>query len=106
MGIMRADDRRRARMPLFPKRIALIGTAAALAVAAPIAAQMNLSKPGAPDSSRVTGGTYAVDHYHTMVGWRVDHMGITPYFGMFGEVTGTLVLDPKNPPAAKFDVTI
>jgi polyisoprenoid-binding protein YceI len=93
-------------MPVFPKRVVLIGTAAALALAAPIAAQMNMPKPGAPDPSRVTAGTYTVDHYHTMVGWRVDHMGITPYFGMFGEVTGTLVLDPKNLAAAKVDVTI
>jgi polyisoprenoid-binding protein YceI len=93
-------------MPRSPKGIALIGTVAALALAAPIAAQMNLPKPGSPDPSRVTGGTYTVDHYHTMVGWRVDHMGITPYFGMFGEVTGTLALDPRNPAAAKVDVTI
>jgi polyisoprenoid-binding protein YceI len=93
-------------MPAFPKRIALIGSAAALALAAPLAAQMNFPKPGAPDPSRVSGGTYTVDHYHTMVGWRVDHMGITPYFGMFGDVAGTLVLDPKNLAAAKVDVTV
>jgi polyisoprenoid-binding protein YceI len=92
-------------MPVFPKPV-LIGVAAALALAAPLAAQMNMPKPGARDASRITGGTYAVDHYHTMVGWRVDHMGITPYFGMFGDVTGTLVLDPKNPAAAKVDISI
>jgi polyisoprenoid-binding protein YceI len=93
-------------MPRFTKGRAAALAAATLALAAPLAAQMNLPKPGARDASRVTGGTYTVDHYHTMVGWRVDHMGITPYFGMFGEVTGTLVLDPRNPGAAKVDVTI
>ncbi len=61
---------------------------------------------GARDASRVTAGSYTADPYHTMVGWRVDHMGITPYFGQFGEVTGTLQLDPKNVAATKVDITI
>lgn len=93
-------------MPVFAKRPALALVAATIALAAPSAAQMNMPKPGARDAARITGGTYTVDHHHTMVGWRVDHMGITPYFGMFGDVTGTLVLDPKNPAAAKVDITI
>jgi polyisoprenoid-binding protein YceI len=54
----------------------------------------------------VTGGTYTVDPGHTLVVWTLDHFGISPYTGIFGEVTGTLVLDPKKPNAAKVDVTI
>jgi polyisoprenoid-binding protein YceI len=41
-----------------------------------------------------------------LVQWSVDHLGFSPYFGIFGGVTGTLELDPKNPAAAKVDVTI
>jgi polyisoprenoid-binding protein YceI len=96
-------------MTVSRKRIGLIGGAAALAarlaVAAPLTAQMP-EKPGARDASRITGGTYAVDHEHTLVRWRLDHLGITPYFGLFGQITGSLTLDPKNPAAAKVDVTI
>ena len=85
--------------------VALAGTALlAAGIAAPsIAQQMDLGKP---DVTRITGGTYKVDNEHTMVRWEVDHLGITPYFGIFGQPTGTLVLDPKNVAAAKVDITI
>jgi polyisoprenoid-binding protein YceI len=78
--------------------------AATLAVGA--SAQMPTEKPGAMDPARVTGGTYEADPNHTLVGWRVDHLGFSDYFGLFGDVTGTLALDPANLSAAKVDVTI
>lgn len=92
-------------MRVSSKRLGLIGLAAALACAAPLVAQQAMQL-GTRDATRVSGGTYKVDHNHTMVRWEVDHLGITPYFGIFGDVTGTLTLDPKNPRAAKVDITI
>lgn len=92
-------------MQKFTKRLVLIGGAAVLAVTAPLAAQMG-QKPGARDAARITSGNYTVDHEHTLVRWRVDHLGVTPYFGLFGQITGSLTLDPKNPAAAKVDVAI
>lgn len=87
--------------------MAATGLAAALACTAPLIAQNAApQKPGAHDPARVTAGNYTVDSNHTMVRWEVDHLGITPYFGIFGDVTGTLALDPKNPSAAKVDITI
>jgi polyisoprenoid-binding protein YceI len=65
-----------------------------------------IAQPGKPDPAAVTGGDYTVDAGHTLVKWEVDHLGFTPYFGLFGSITGTLTLDPKNPSAAKVDVTI
>lgn len=62
--------------------------------------------PGQPNKTLVTGGTYTVDSAHTLVGWRVDHLGFNDYFGIFGDATGTLTIDPKNPAAAKVDITI
>jgi len=93
-------------MPLFRKNIKLIGAAVALAITVPLAAQMAPEKPGARDAARITGGAYTVDNEHTLVRWRLDHLGVTPYFGLFGQITGTLNLDPANPAAAKVDVTI
>ena len=93
-------------MPNSLRRSLIAGLAAAIAVATPLIAQQAMEKPGARDASRVTAGSYTADPYHTMVGWRVDHMGITPYFGQFGEVTGTLRLDPRNVAATKVDITI
>ncbi len=75
-----------------------------LLVAAPLAAQMAV--PGSKNPAAITGGTYTVDPAHTLIGWRVDHMGFNDYFGIFGSSTGTLTLDPKKPNAAKVDITI
>jgi polyisoprenoid-binding protein YceI len=77
-----------------------------LLATAPLIAQMPTSPPGAPDAKRVTAGNYKTDPRHTLIGWRVDHLGFNDYFGIFGDVAGTLSLDPKNPAAAKVDVTI
>lgn len=65
-----------------------------------------IAQPGKPDPAAVTGGSYTVDTGHTLVKWELDHLGFSPYFGLFGDITGTLQLDPKNPNAAKVDVTI
>ncbi len=75
-------------------------------VATPIVLAQGAGAPGAPDKSRVTAGTYAADAGHTMVVWEVDHLGFSKYTGIFGDVTGTLVIDPKNLAAARVDVTI
>lgn len=78
-----------------------MGSYAALnAQAAPMQA------PGRLDPARVTAGRYTVDAGHTLVGWRVDHLGINDYFGIFGDVAGTLDLDPRNFASTKLDVTI
>jgi polyisoprenoid-binding protein YceI len=84
--------------------IPAVALAAALAFTLPLGAQMKA--PGTRDATLITGGTYKADAGHTMVVWTVDHLGFTPYSGIFGDVTGSLTLDPKNPGAAKVDVTI
>lgn len=77
-----------------------------LAAAGPLVAQSTPQVPGAKDASRITGGTYQADPAHSLVQWDVTHFGFNPYYGLFGDVSGTLQLDPKNPAAAKVDVTI
>jgi polyisoprenoid-binding protein YceI len=77
-----------------------------LLIAAPLIGQGAPTKPGAKDPARVTAGTYKTDPAHTLIGWRVDHLGFNDYFGIFGDVTGTLTLDPKKPNASKVDITI
>lgn len=84
----------------------VLALAASVALAAPILAQQAMQKPGSANPAAVSGGTYQADPNHTLVIWTVDHLGFTPYTGIFGSVTGSLTLDPKNPAAAKVDVTI
>lgn len=88
------------------RRIAPFAALALAILAVPAVIAQSPGAPGAPDKSRVTGGTYAADVNHTMVVWQVDHLGFSNYTGIFGDVSGTLVLDPKNPAASKVDVTI
>ncbi len=85
------------------RRIALI--ALPFLVATPLVAQQ-MAKPGSKSTAAITGGTYTVDSAHTLIGWRVDHLGFNDYFGIFGDATGTLTLDPKKPNFAKVDITI
>jgi polyisoprenoid-binding protein YceI len=87
-------------------RIRTLALAAVFAVATPAIAYQAAQVPGAKDPARVAAGTYAVDPSHTLVGWRVSHFGFNDYFGIFGDATGTLTLDPKNPAAAKVDITL
>src|SRR4051812_21099032 len=93
-------------MRLTPKFTAILLAATAAVTAPIIAQQMPTTPPGAKNPAAVTGGAYTVDPGHTLVTWTVDHMGLTPYTGIFGDATGTLTLDSKNPGAAKVDVTI
>ena len=78
---------------------ASLGTQAVLAQAAP-------EIPGTLDPSRITGGTYTADPSHSLVGFEVDHFGFNEYFGIFGDVAGTLELDPASTESAQVDVTI
>lgn len=91
-------------------RPVVIAALATAAIAAPVIAQQATTAPaalpGTPDTSRVTAGSYAVDPSHTQVMWRVNHFGFNDYFGLFGDVTGTLRIDPANLQAAAVDITI
>jgi len=64
------------------------------------------AQPGAINVSAVEGGSYTADAAHSMVGWSVSHLGFNDYYGIFGDVAGSLTLDPANLSAAKVDVTI
>lgn len=90
-------------MKKYAVALALLGSAT-LAVTSISAQEAGI--PGAADVSRVTAGTYALDPSHTLVGWRVSHFGFNDYLGLFGDITGTMEIDPANVEAAKFDITI
>ena len=85
----------------------LLALAASGAVAiTSISAQEQAQIPGAVDVSRVTAGEYKLDPAHTLVQWSVSHFGFNDYFGLFGDIDGTMTLDPADIGATKFDITI
>ena len=78
----------------------------ALAATAPLLAQSTPEVPGQMDATRVVAGTYVADPSHSLIAWEVNHFGFSDYIGLFGDVAGTLTLDPANLSAASVDVTI
>lgn len=86
--------------------LAALGGAALLTVGALQAQDGPPALPGQMDTSVIEAGTYVTDAGHSLVGWRANHFGFNDYFGIFGDVEGTLELDPADPAAAKVDVII
>lgn len=90
-------------------RKTLLAVAAAAGVATlSVGALHAQGGPPAPalDPAAATSGTYAADASHSMVGWSVSHFGFNDYFGIFGDVAGTLVIDTANIANSTVDVTI
>jgi polyisoprenoid-binding protein YceI len=86
-------------------RLVFAAFAATVAIATPIVAQQ-VQLPGSKNTAAISGGSYTVDPGHTLVRWEVDHFGFTPYWGLFGGITGTAIFDKANPAASKVDITI
>jgi polyisoprenoid-binding protein YceI len=94
------------------KKLALAAAASVALVAGGIAAAPVLFAhgappvPGAADPARVTAGIYALDAGHTLVDWEVSHFGFNNYIGLFGNITGTMTMDPAKIEAATFAINI
>ena len=58
------------------------------------------------DGSKIQGGAYVVEPNHTRVMFSILHLGFTTFYGQFSKASGTLNLDPKNPAASTFDITV
>lgn len=85
---------------------ALVASTGGMLAAPAIFAQGAPQVPGQQDASRVTAGTYAADPGHSLIAFEVNHFGFNDYYGIFGDVAGSLEIDPANLDAAKVDVTI
>jgi len=89
------------------KRASCLLAGLSLAVALPAIAQnMPTTPPGAADLGRVAAGTYTVDPFHSQVAFTVNHLGFSYYHGIFGNLTGTMTIDPKAPTKAKVSIDI
>jgi polyisoprenoid-binding protein YceI len=86
--------------------LALVGAAGlSLAAVGTIHAQ-GAPQPGAIDVAAIEDGNYTADAGHSMVQWKLSHLGFNDYYGIFGDVAGTLTVNKANPSASKVDVTI
>lgn len=79
---------------------------APLAIGTAVIAQDAPALPGAVDPARVQAGTYIVDPAHTQVAFTVNHFGFNNYVGLFGNITGSLTIDPAQPEKASVSIEI
>ena len=86
--------------------VTLAGVTGGIAAAPAIFAQDASQLAGTKNSARVTAGTYTLDAAHTLVNWQVNHFGFNDYFGLFGNITGTMTMDPANIEAATFEIMV
>jgi len=56
--------------------------------------------------AEVQAGSFAVDSYHSQVGFTLSHMGFSNFTGRLSNVTGTLTLAGGDHAASKLSVTI
>lgn len=85
---------------------AALAATGVFAVPALVAQDAEPTTPGVVDTSRVSAGTYALDPSHTLVSWEVDHFGFNDYIGLFGDITGTMTIDPAAIEKTKFEIMI
>lgn len=90
----------------MPMKKTSLATALMLAIATPAAAQTAPEVPGKVDAARVVAGAYKLDTNHSQVVFSVNHFGFNVYHGLFGGLTGMLVLDPKDPTATMVAIDI
>lgn len=62
--------------------------------------------PGVADIKRIAPGRYVVDPQHSQVTFSVNHLGFSTYRGMFGGLTGSIVIDPRLPAKSKVSIDI
>ena len=59
-----------------------------------------------PSSEPIPSGKYTLDKPHASLLFRVNHLGFSSFTGRFTRYDAQLDFDPKNPGAARVDVTI
>lgn len=59
-----------------------------------------------PAAAMAAPVAYQLDPNHTSVMWRAKHMGYSTVTGKFTAISGTFVLDEKNPAASKVEAVL
>lgn len=83
----------------------LAGLGMATALPAP-AQKLPKRPPGTADTKRIAAGRYIVDPQHSQVTFSVNHLGFSTYRGMFGGLTGSIVINPRAPAKSKVSIDI
>ena len=81
-------------------------TALALATALFALGAVHAQESATTNPATIQSGAYAIEPYHTEVGFSVLHFGFSYYSGIFSKVSGDLTLDPNTLEASKLDLQV
>ncbi len=62
--------------------------------------------PDVPEWVRGSAFNYEIDSLHSSVAWELDYLGLAPFSGEFGEVTGAVSFDAESPENTKIHVSV
>jgi polyisoprenoid-binding protein YceI len=79
---------------------------ATLAAVATLACALYAHAEVSTDPSAAPAGRYKVSPGHTQVVFAIMHMGLSPYYGRFGTVSGTLDFNPQAPEKSAVNIAI
>jgi len=51
-------------------------------------------------------GSYAIDPVHSSAVFQAKHFGVSNFYGVFTEMSGTIVYDPEKPEASSIEIEI
>lgn len=60
-----------------------------------------------PQPAPQTGGeTFLLDTVHSSAVFKIQHMGVSNFYGRFNDIEGTYMIDASNPANSRFDVRV
>jgi polyisoprenoid-binding protein YceI len=63
-------------------------------------------EPASAAATRAAANSFKIDSVHSSVVYRIRHLGVSNFYGRFGNKSGTFTLDPASPETASINVTI
>ncbi len=79
--------------------------AGVVAIGAGITA-MSMNPQSASASEATAANAFAVDSVHSMVVFRIKHMGVSYVYGRFNNPTGTFNVNPDDPASSFIDISV
>ena len=70
------------------------------------AVALNSNHPAASARDEAAGGSFSVDSIHSMVVFRIKHMGVAYTYGRFNNPVGTYNVNPDSPDSSFIDISV
>lgn len=93
--------------------LSVVITGLAVSIAAGVAPQTSSSqppnappKPAASATPTTADDVFTIDTVHSAVMFRIQHEGVSNFYGRFNDLTGTYAVDAQSPEKGRFDLQV